>query len=320
MQRTENDFTGMLVIRKEQGYTSSDVVARLRGILHMRKIGHTGTLDPQAEGVLPVCLGKATKLADLIADRDKEYIAKMRLGVATDTQDMTGSVLREISAEEVIRLVTPESIEDAFGQFRGEIEQIPPMYSAVWSGGRRLYELAREGITVERKPRRISIKELEILKISLPYVEFRVCCSKGTYIRTLCDDIGTALGTGARMEHLLRTRVGIFTLENALTLSEVEALMRENRPALEQRILPVDFFFADAPAVHVREDALGYLRNGNPLSGDNLAEESLPHADYIRVYNSTGVFYALYRYNEQRKRIFPVKMFHETDSHINDRA
>ena len=151
MQRTENDFTGMLVIRKEQGYTSSDVVARLRGILHMRKIGHTGTLDPQAEGVLPVCLGKATKLADLIADRDKEYIAKMRLGVATDTQDMTGSVLREISAEEVIRLVTPESIEDAFGQFRGEIEQIPPMYSAVWSGGRRLYELAREGITVERK-------------------------------------------------------------------------------------------------------------------------------------------------------------------------
>ncbi len=303
MQRTENDFTGMLVIRKEQGYTSSDVVARLRGILHMRKIGHTGTLDPQAEGVLPVCLGKATKLADLIADRDKEYIAKMRLGVATDTQDMTGSVLREISAEEVIRLVTPESIEDAFGQFRGEIEQIPPMYSAVWSGGRRLYELAREGITVERK--------LEILKISLPYVEFRVCCSKGTYIRTLCDDIGTALGTGAAMEHLLRTRVGIFTLENALTLSEVEALMRENRPALEQRILPVDFFFADAPA---------YLRNGNPLSGDNLAEECLPHADYIRVYNSTGVFYALYRYNEQRKRILPVKMFHETDSHINDRA
>ena len=140
------------------------------------------------------------------------------------------------------------------------------------------------------------------------------------YIRTLCDDIGTALGTGAAMEHLLRTRVGIFTLENALTLSEVEALMRENRPALEQRILPVDFFFADAPAVHVREDALGYLRNGNPLSGDNLAEESLPHADYIRVYNSTGVFYALYRYNEQRKRILPVKMFHETDSHINDRA
>lgn len=320
MQRTENDFTGMLVIRKEQGYTSSDVVARLRGILHMRKIGHTGTLDPQAEGVLPVCLGKATKLADLIADRDKEYIAKMRLGVTTDTQDMTGTVLREIPEEEVKSLVTSEKIEGAFRQFEGEIDQIPPMYSAVWSGGKRLYELAREGITVERKPRRVTIKELEILGVALPYVTFRVCCTKGTYIRTLCDDIGTALGTGAAMEHLLRTRVGIFRLENALTLSEAEEMMRENRPALEQRILPVDSFFADAPAVHVREDALGYLRNGNPLSCDNLSEEGLPHADYIRVYDNTGVFYALYRYNEQRKRILPVKMFHETDSHKNDRA
>ena len=181
-ERIENHYCGMLVIRKEQGFTSSDVVAKLRGIVHMRRIGHTGTLDPMAEGVLPVCLGNATKLAELIADRDKEYLARLRLGVTTDTQDMTGTILTQAEEGRVEKLVTEEKLRETAQQFTGEIDQIPPMYSAVWSNGRRLYELAREGIEVERKPRRITISELEIVETKLPFVTLRVVCSKGTYM------------------------------------------------------------------------------------------------------------------------------------------
>ena len=188
-----------MTIYKEAGYTSSDVVARLRGILHMRKIGHTGTLDPDAEGVLPVCLGKGTKLCELIADRDKEYVAVLRLGTVTDTQDMSGTVLRSIPDEEVIKRVTPEALEEAAAKFRGPIRQVPPMYSAVKIGGKRLYELARQGRTVERPAREVTIYELEIINAALPLVTLRVRCSKGTYIRTLCQDLGEELGTGGAM-------------------------------------------------------------------------------------------------------------------------
>ena len=216
-------FHGMMTIYKEAGYTSSDVVARLRGILHMRKIGHTGTLDPDAEGVLPVCLGKGTKLCELIADRDKEYVAVLRLGTVTDTQDMSGTVLRSIPDEEVIKRVTPEALEEAAAKFRGPIRQVPPMYSAVKIGGKRLYELARQGRTVERPAREVTIYELEIINAALPLVTLRVRCSKGTYIRTLCQDLGEELGTGGAMESLLRTRVGRFRLEEAIRLDDAEA-------------------------------------------------------------------------------------------------
>ena len=249
---------GMLTVYKEKGYTSSDAVARLRGILRMRKIGHTGTLDPDAEGVLPMCLGNATRICELIADREKEYVAVMRLGVRTDTQDMSGQILARIPDEKVLEILKskdrdpagsaapagvdaqqllsadgfeadPEEgrvickkILDTAASFTGEIEQIPPMYSAIKVNGKRLYDMARKGISVERKPRRITIYSLRIEKVELPLVTMRVRCSKGTYIRTLCEDLGNALGTGAAMQSLLRTRVGNFTLEEALTLDRLE--------------------------------------------------------------------------------------------------
>ncbi len=317
MPRIENHFNGMIVVNKEPGYTSSDVVAKLRGILHMRKTGHTGTLDPEAVGVLPVCLGTGTKLAELIADRDKEYVALMRLGVTTDTQDMTGSILSEAD-EETVGRITEDAVREVLTEFTGEIDQIPPMYSAVWQDGKRLYELARAGKTVERKPRRVVIEKLSLEGFGLPYVTIRVVCSKGTYIRTLCEDIGNRLGCGAAMEHLTRTRVGMFTLEEALTLSEIEALMAEGNDAFLRHVIPVDAFFAEAPAVHVKEADMLYLRNGNPLSGENLEEGVLPRSERIRVYGHDGTFYALYRYHAGRRRILPVKMFHVTDSQIND--
>lgn len=308
---------GMLTIYKEKGYTSSDAVARLRGILRMRKIGHTGTLDPDAEGVLPMCLGNATRICELIADREKEYLAVMRLGVRTDTQDMSGEILSEISQEKILEILlrqdtasaqpgeqcrqgqipagqNPENpvaenlllpehfltkeqsnkilgrILEASDAFTGEIEQIPPMYSAIKVNGKRLYDMARKGITVERKPRRITIHSLKIEKVELPFVTMRVRCSKGTYIRTLCEDLGNALGTGAAMQSLLRTRVGQFTLEEALKLDELERIAKTEPDSLPPLIRPVDSFFADLPAAECTDEALRLLKNGNSLTDEEL--------------------------------------------------
>ena len=297
---------GMLTIYKEKGYTSSDAVARLRGILRMRKIGHTGTLDPDAEGVLPMCLGNATRICELIADREKEYLAVMRLGVLTDTQDMSGEILSQVPEERIREIllndkrisggteeedrekylkneqISDGKIEDdrkteedriildkilvAASSFTGEIEQIPPMYSAVKVNGKRLYDMARKGITVERKPRRITIYSLQIEEVNLPLVRLRVRCSKGTYIRTLCEDLGNALGTGAAMQSLLRTRVGQFTLDEALTLDEVERIAKTESEKLPGLIQPVDSFFADLPAAECTDVALRLLKNGNVLT------------------------------------------------------
>ena len=263
-------YHGMLTVYKEKGYTSSDAVARLRGILRMRKIGHTGTLDPDAEGVLPMCLGRATRICELIADREKEYRAVMRLGVRTDTQDMSGTVLEEISDREVAeRLGPPEEaaqrIREAAGRLTGQIDQIPPMYSAVKINGKRLYDMARKGITVERQPRRITVYGIEIEEIALPLVTMRVRCSKGTYIRTLCEDMGAILGTGAAMQSLLRTRVGQFALGEARTLDELERLAKTEPESLAALIRPVDSFFAGCPAAACAEAAQKLLKNGNAL-------------------------------------------------------
>ena len=330
---------GMLTVYKEAGYTSSDAVARLRGILRMRKIGHTGTLDPDAVGVLPMCLGNATRICELIADREKEYVAVMRLGVLTDTQDMSGEILKEIPQEDIpaILLKDPsvqadDSIEksnsaaeiifrrirQAAASFTGDIDQIPPMYSAIKVNGKRLYDMARKGITVERKPRRITIYALDIEKVELPLVTMRIRCSKGTYIRTLCEDLGNALGTGAAMQSLIRTRVGQFTLDQARTLDELEHLAKTKPEELLPLIRPVDSFFADIPAAACTPDALRLLKNGNVLTLQQLhflsAEEdpqreyrtadtfdtsSLPGIDpgekVIRIYDADGFFYGLYR-------------------------
>ena len=216
------DFQGIIVIHKEKGFTSHDVVAKLRGILHMKKIGHTGTLDPDATGVLPVALGKGTKLVDLLTDKEKTYEAVLHLGIDTDTQDMSGTVLEERPVN-----VTEEEVRKVLKSFVGEQLQVPPMYSALKVNGKKLYELAREGKTVERKARPVCFYEIEPLEFHLPLVKIRVTCSKGTYIRTLCHDIGEKLGCGGCMEELLRSRVGRYSLFESHTLAQVEAAVAD---------------------------------------------------------------------------------------------
>ena len=314
-------YSGMIIIHKETGYTSSDVVAKLRGILHMRKIGHTGTLDPGATGVLPVCLGSATKLCELIADRDKEYIAVCRLGVTTDTEDMSGEILTRLPREEVLSRITSEAfIRKAIASFEGSYDQIPPMYSAIWVDGKRLYDLARKGITVERTPRRVTVHELEVREIrglssgsgtgtgqeEPVTLTLRVRCSKGTYIRSLCRDIGEALGCGGAMESLVRTRVGQFRIEDALTLDEVSSVMQSDPSRIGQYIQPVDSFFPEAVPVVVPDSLLKYLENGNPLTTKELG---LPDgtSGQLRMYDAAGRFYALYEIRGGRAK--PVKMF-----------
>ena len=193
---------GILNVYKEKGYTSHDVVAKLRGIVGQKKIGHTGTLDPDAEGVLPVCLGRATKVCDMLTEKDKTYEAVLLLGKETDTQDISGTVLRVGETEGL----TQEQVKDCVMSFVGEYDQIPPMYSALKVNGKKLYELAREGKTIERKSRKVEIKEIRILEMALPRVRMEVSCSKGTYIRTLCHDIGEKLGCFGCMESLITTK------------------------------------------------------------------------------------------------------------------
>lgn len=214
---------GILNVYKEKGYTSHDVVAKLRGIVGQKKIGHTGTLDPDAEGVLPVCLGRATKVCDMLTEKDKTYEAVLLLGKETDTQDISGTVLRVGETEGL----TQEQVKDCVMSFVGEYDQIPPMYSALKVNGKKLYELAREGKTIERKSRKVEIKEIRILEMALPRVRMEVSCSKGTYIRTLCHDIGEKLGCFGCMESLLRTKVSRFEIESSLKLSEIQKKERK---------------------------------------------------------------------------------------------
>lgn len=292
---------GVIVIRKEKGFTSHDVVAKLRGILHMKKIGHTGTLDPDAEGVLPVALGKATRLVDMITDKEKTYEAVMRLGVVTDTQDMSGTVLSQTTELSV----TEEELCTVVSSFVGDYMQVPPMYSALKVNGKKLYELAREGKTVERKPRPVHFYEIEILDINFPLVRFRVTCSKGTYIRTLCHDIGEKLGCGAAMESLLRTKVGRFTLDDAITLAQTEEAVQEG--TIESKILGIEEILAEYPRVCCTKEGDRLLANGNPLV--QALVDAQEKKGWIRMCSSEGSFSGVYQWDEKRNRYFPVKMF-----------
>ena len=289
---------GIINIYKERGYTSHDVVARLRGILHIKKIGHTGTLDPEAVGVLPCCIGKGTKLVDMIADRSKEYEAVMRLGVTTDTEDMTGNILSTSNVD-----VAKENIEEAVASFVGEIDQIPPMYSALKVNGKKLYELAREGVTIERKPRRITIEGIDIINIDLPLVTMKIGCSKGTYIRSLCRDIGEKLGCGAAMESLVRSRVGVFNIEDAIKLDEVEKLVDEGK--IEDYIKSVDLMFSDIPKVVINEELNKKADNGNSFYKNELNV----NYEEIRVYKQDGTFIGIYKYVKGERLYKPVKLF-----------
>lgn len=298
-------LNGVINVYKEKGYTSHDVVVKLRGILKQKKIGHTGTLDPEAEGVLPVCLGNATKLCDMLTEKRKEYIAEFLCGVVTDTQDMTGTVLSRSKTD-----LTEEAVRTVIMSFLGESDQIPPMYSACKVNGRRLYELAREGKEVERKARRITIYELEILGMELPNVTIRVLCSKGTYIRTLCHDIGQKLGCGAAMQSLLRTRVDRFTLADARRLDEIKEFWEKDE--IGRILLPVDAMFETLPAITVTPFFLTALQNGNPLYLRQIKGKSgWMDGEQTRVYDEAGKFYGIYAFLAMKGRFQPVKMFLE---------
>ena len=299
-------MNGILLIDKPSGWTSNDVVQKLRGALHEKRIGHAGTLDPMATGLLTVFVGRATRAVEFAESDEKTYIAGLRLGIVTDTQDITGTILQTGSVSNI----TPELLEHALQAFRGTIRQIPPMYSAVRVNGQRLYDLARQGKTVERAPREIRIDELRILEGKDTDWTLFVRCSKGTYIRTLCHDMGEMLGTGAAMEHLLRTRVGQFDLATSIKLDDAEKIMKSQEPEkIASYILPVDSFFEDAPKAHVKEEGMRYLLNGNTLPR-NLTD--LPRemtAKNVRMYDQSGQFYALYRYDPAKDDLKNVKMF-----------
>ncbi len=295
-------LNGIINVYKEEGFTSNDVVAKLRGILHQRKIGHAGTLDPAAVGVLPVLLGSGCRISEYMMDHDKTYRTVLRLGVTTDTQDMTGNVLesRDVSG------ISEEEITRAILSFQGEYDQIPPMYSAKQINGRRLYDLAREGITVERKPVRVKIGALRIESVSLPEVTFTVDCSKGTYIRTLCADIGDKLGCGGTMAHLTRIRVGGFLIEDALTIGKIEELA--GKGDIEDRIIPVEEMFLDHLRVRTQPSCDRKLLNGNRLEPEEMGLPARGAGDLLRVCTSGGEFIAVYRRDEQTGSYRPYRM------------
>lgn len=299
-------ISGIINIYKEAGFTSHDAVGKLRGILHQKKIGHTGTLDPDAVGVLPVCLGNATRICDMLVDKEKVYETKLRLGITTDTQDMSGNILEEKTVD-----ITPQEAEAAVLEFVGQYEQIPPMYSAKKVNGRKLYELAREGKIIERKPCPVVIHSIEIKEIALPYIEMSVCCSKGTYIRTLCHDIGQKLSCGASMETLKRTRSGIFDIKDSVKLARVEELFREDR--IDEILIPADAALGSYPKLTVKKEFEKLLYNGNALisSGFECVPEEACGACGVRVYAANGSFTAIYRYKREEERFVPVKMFPE---------
>lgn len=300
-------YNGIMNVYKEAGFTSHDVVAKLRGICKQKKIGHTGTLDPDAVGVLPVCFGSGTKLCDMLTDWDKEYIATLRLGVVTDTQDLSGKVLFH-AEEERIAALTKEQVGESILSFLGDYEQVPPMYSALKVNGKKLYELARAGKEVERRPRTVQIRELEILEMNLPAVRFRVACSKGTYIRTLCHDIGKKLGCGGVMASLTRSRVGMFGIGEALRLSEIEKLRDEDK--ISDVIITPDAVFKECREVKASSDARRLLENGNKIPVSMLSADTLQQeGERLRMYDESGRFYGIYEYYADTNEARPVKMF-----------
>lgn len=285
--------TGILIVDKPADWTSQDVVSKLRGVFHEKRIGHGGTLDPMATGVLPIFVGRATRAVEFFESAEKEYIAGLRLGVVTDTQDTTGTVLTQAPVT-----VTREEVAAALSAFLGAQQQLPPMYSAVKIGGQKLYELARKGREVARKPRDIVLHQLELLDGAGEHYTFRVRCSKGTYVRTLCHDLGQKLGCGGCMEALRRTAAGCYPLDQAVPLAEVVA-----HPDPASLLIPIDSLFAHLPKVKLQERQMKLLSNGAlvPVSG-------VPNGEY-RVYDPAGGFAALCR--AEGGRLKTIKSFFE---------
>lgn len=299
-------YNGIINVYKEKGYTSFDVVARMRGICGQKKIGHTGTLDPDAEGVLPVCLGKATKVCDMLTDSDKVYRAVMQLGVETDTQDLTGTVLK---TGETAGL-TEAKVREVILGFQGEILQVPPMYSALKVNGKKLCDLARAGVTVERKARPVTIYAIQIERIALPEIELTVSCSKGTYIRTLCHDIGQKFGCGAAMKSLLRLQAAGYRLADAYKLDELQKLKEAG--TLKDVVIPIEQVFEVYPVLTAKLEFDVMLKNGNKMAPQQFQEAAEPQpGEKVRVRMSDGRFAAVYEYREDLGLYRPSKMFLE---------
>lgn len=297
---------GVLPVLKPVDYTSHDVVAKLRRILRMKRIGHTGTLDPKVTGVLPLCLGRATRVVEYIQEMPKEYEATLTIGIATDTEDLSGNIIAR--SDKV--LVTQEQIVEAVRRFLGTIEQVPPMYSAVKVNGERLYELARKGKQVERSSRQVTIHELELLELKLdkelPDIRFRVKCSKGTYIRTLCSDIGKALGYPAVMSHLVRTSTGSISLQDCLTIDEIETHFREN--TLSEVIIATDQAIPHIQSVTVPdEQGVNALQGKAIPSGYGL--QNPEDQQLCRVYSHASGFLGIFRWDAERNFLIPEKVF-----------
>lgn len=288
-------LNGIILVDKPCDWTSHDVVGKLRGILHERRIGHSGTLDPMATGLLVVFVGRATRAVEFAEADSKEYIAGLRLGISTDTQDITGNTLKSSNS-----LPSKAELEQALSAFKGEISQIPPMYSAIKVGGRKLYELARRGESVERKPRRVTIDKLDIIGENEGNYVLDVVCSKGTYIRTLCNDIGNRLGCGGCMSSLRRVKAGAFSIEKAHTIDEIQAAA--DNGGLDEIIIPVDRLFSAYPELTVRDTAEKKLRNGNVI------KLAAPNGTY-RVYTETGGFLLLGEASDNKLKT--IKSFFE---------
>jgi len=304
-------INGVINVYKEKGLTSHDVVARLRKIIHQKKIGHTGTLDPDAIGVLPVCLGRGTKLCDVLTDKDKVYEAVMLLGTTTDTQDITGKVLTKNTV-----CVNECQAVEAIESFLGEYNQIPPMYSALKVNGKKLYELARAGIEVERKPRLVTIKSINVNEIDFgdeeKTITFTVECTKGTYIRTLCQDVGDKLGCGACMKSLKRTRVSRFELNDSLTLGQITDLVEKGN--FLDYVIPVDDMFPNYKKIIIYKEYNKLLYNGNSI----LVEQAKPveyemfDLEMVRIYDEDSVFIGIYRLEGNLFK--SVKMFYNAEN------
>jgi len=307
-------INGIINVYKEEGFTSNDVIAKMRGILRQRRIGHTGTLDPAAVGVLPVLLGHATKISEYMMDHKKTYRAVMALGVVTDTQDLTGKILETSPSSHLSR----EQILEAVLSFEGGYYQIPPMYSAKQIGGKRLYDLAREGKVVERKPvfvgiDAINVESTDLLPEHKPFAEvtFTVDCSKGTYIRTLCHDIGRKLGCGASLAQLTRTRIGGFYISDAVTLGQMEDMVLQG--TIMSKVIPVEEMFLDKfRASTVSDEADRKLQNGNFLLTEEIGLPKRGAGDLIRVCTQDGNFLGVYRFCLEQSAYYPYKMFLES--------
>ncbi|GLX68529.1 tRNA pseudouridine(55) synthase TruB [Paenibacillus glycanilyticus] len=297
---------GIIAVWKPAGWTSHDVVAKVRRIVRMKRIGHAGTLDPMVTGVLPLCLGRSTRVVEYLQERPKAYEAVIQLGIATDTEDLTGEVLEEQTGIQV----TKEQVLQVLQSFVGEIDQVPPMFSAVKVDGKRLYELAREGKTVERKSRKVTIHQIDLLHEDLtadkPRFTFSVICSKGTYIRTLCVDIGKALGVPAAMAQLTRTMSGGITREQCVTLEELEQLQSAGR--LEEKMLPADLAIDHLQRIQADSAVAEMALRGQKIPYKRIAA-TLDSSCLVRLYGENDAFIGIFEADDEALALKPVKVF-----------